>query len=69
MSAPYYNDLDLPIPAHYLLPILFPIRKKKYTAYLINKDGSFNNKITENDGVKVLRNPNDYPIKTQDSKY
>ena len=63
-SSPSYNYLDLPYNNDFLLSIFFVPRKKKYTAYLINKDGSFNTdnytsgKIAEDQNILCIKNNN-----------
>jgi len=59
MSSFNPNYLDLPIPNHYFLPVIFPIRKKKYTAYIINKDSTFVNNIPKDVNKNVLLIKND----------
>ena len=50
----YFNDLKLPLPDDYF-PRIFFIRKKKYTAHLINKDGLFTDKTTKDNQLTVRK--------------
>lgn len=63
-SSPEHKEWNLPF-NNYLPTIFLAPRKKKYTAHLINKDGTFVDKLSENDDLKVLRKLNDCSIKTQ----
>lgn len=59
--ASSHNDLKLPYD-DYLPSIFFAIPKKKYTAFLVNKAGSFSNEISENKGILVNKITDDQNI-------
>ena len=60
-SSPTHKEWNVPF-NDYLRTIFLVPRKKKYTAHLINKDGTFVDKFSENNNIKVLRKLDDCSI-------